>query len=340
MYFRLIMQIYENCSLVNHNTFHIEAVAEKLVRIEQEKDILTVLAFNQSLNILGGGSNILFTKNPAGVVCLNQLKGITILEENNDFVRVEFGSGEVWHDCVLWAIDRGYGGIENLSLIPGTIGAAPLQNIGAYGVELKDVFYSLNAIHRSTLEHHTFSKEQCNFGYRESVFKHALKNQYFITSVTLELSKKPVIRTDYGSILDELKAMHCHEPYSIKQVSDAVIRIRSSKLPDPKDIGNAGSFFKNPVISQEHFNQLKNTFHNMPSYPAPDGVKIPAAWLIEQCGWKGFKEGNYGVHPKQALVLVNYGGSSGEQLYHLSERIIQSVLDKFQITLHREVNVW
>lgn len=334
------MRIQEQASLQPFNTFHLEAKASTLYELESIDDLLQVLPTTSNIRILGGGSNVLLTHDVQGDVWLNRIKGIEVVEEQDDYVRVKFASGEVWHDCVRWALDHNYGGIENLSLIPGTIGAAPMQNIGAYGVELKDVFYCLEAIHLVTKERRIFSHEACAFGYRESVFKHDLKQQYFICSVTLELKKNPIIRTDYGSIQEELQRLGYQKPYSIQQVSEAVIQIRSSKLPDPNDIGNAGSFFKNPVITQDHFQTIQQQHPEIPSYPASVGVKVPAAWLIEHCGWKGFREGDYGVHAKQALVLVNYGQSNGLDIFKLSERIILSVKERFGIELQREVNIW
>lgn len=340
------MQVEKHKNLSDYNTFHIEAIAENFCSIENKNELLEVLSNKPSpIKFLGGGSNVLITQNVGGLIIQNKIKGITIIEENKDFVHVCFGSGEIWHECVEWAVNHGYGGIENLSLIPGTIGAAPMQNIGAYGVELKDVFVSLQAIHLHTLEENTFSNEACEFGYRESVFKHELKDQYFILSVTLALRKSPLIQIDYGSIRDELLKAECNDP-TIKDVSKAVIRIRQSKLPDPHEIGNAGSFFKNPVVSISHWKKLLESNPNIPFYEVAEGYKIPAAWLIEHCGpdevrsWKGYRIQDYGVHQKQALVLVNYNKANGQDILALSEQIIQSVEHKFGIRLHREVNIW
>jgi UDP-N-acetylmuramate dehydrogenase len=245
----------------------------------------------------------------------------------------------VWHDFVLYSIDENLGGIENLSLIPGSVGASPMQNIGAYGVEIKDVFHELEAYHIETGEVHTFDNESCQFGYRESVFKRRLKNQYIILNVTFRLSKTPSINTSYGAINDELHAMGVVNP-TIKDVSNAVIRIRQSKLPNPAEIGNAGSFFKNPVVANTHVDKLKERHPNMPVYPIDENSsKIPAGWLIEQDGWKGKRFDKYGVHAKQALVLVNYGGASGTDILNLSEQIIQSIEKNFGIKLEREVNI-
>ena len=275
-----------------------------------------------------------------GLLIRNAIKGLQIVNEDDDHVLLRVYSGESWHETVMYCVERNWGGIENLSLIPGTVGAAPMQNIGAYGVELEQVFDQLEALNLNTLELETFNKTQCAFGYRESVFKRQLKGQYFIYSVTFKLSKKPIIHADYGdiqAILNE-KGLSA-ETAGIKDVSDAVIHIRQSKLPDPKVLGNSGSFFKNPQITKEHFEALKLQFPDIKGYPQNDGIKVPAGWLIEQCGWKGKRVGNTGSHAKQALVLVNYGGATGSEIYQLAQDIIQSVADKFSIQLEPEVNI-
>ena len=275
-----------------------------------------------------------------GLLIRNAIKGLQIVHEEDDHVLLRVYSGESWHETVMYCVERNWGGIENLSLIPGTVGAAPMQNIGAYGVELEQVFDQLEALNLNTLELETFNKTQCAFGYRESVFKRQLKGQYFIYSVTFKLSKKPIIHADYGdiqAILNE-KGLSA-ETAGIKDVSDAVIHIRQSKLPDPKVLGNSGSFFKNPQITKEHFEALKLQFPDIKGYPQNDGIKVPAGWLIEQCGWKGKRVGNTGSHAKQALVLVNYGGATGSEIYQLAQDIIQSVADKFSIQLEPEVNI-
>ena len=275
-----------------------------------------------------------------GLLIRNAIKGLQIVHEDDDHVLLRVYSGESWHETVMYCVERNWGGIENLSLIPGTVGAAPMQNIGAYGVELEQVFDQLEALNLNTLELETFNKTQCAFGYRESVFKRQLKGQYFIYSVTFKLSKKPIIHADYGdiqAILNE-KGLSA-ETAGIKDVSDAVIHIRQSKLPDPKVLGNSGSFFKNPQITKEHFEALKLQFPDIKGYPQNDGIKVPAGWLIEQCGWKGKRVGNTGSHSKQALVLVNYGGATGSEIYQLAQDIIQSVADKFSIQLEPEVNI-
>jgi UDP-N-acetylmuramate dehydrogenase len=337
------MQILENFDLKNINTFHISERAAHFTTIKSEVEMLEIVksnvVINQPLYIVGGGSNILLTKTIEGLVVLNQIKGIEVVDENEDEILAKFMSGENWHECVLWAVSKGYGGIENLSLIPGTIGAAPIQNIGAYGVEIKDVFVSCEAINIKSQEKKTFSKELCRFGYRDSIFKQEEKGNYFILSVTLRLKKNPTFNIDYGDIKKIIETEYQNE-VTIEHISNAVIAIRSSKLPDPNIIGNAGSFFKNPVIEKELFLKLQNSYPTIPNFPAPNGIKIPAAWLIEQCQWKGYKEANFGVHDKQALVIVNYADAKGKDLFELSERIITSVQQRFNISLEREVNIW
>jgi UDP-N-acetylmuramate dehydrogenase len=289
--------------------------------------------------ILGGGSNILFTKNVDGLVLRNELKGIEVVKEDENFVYVKSGAGEVWHEFVMDCIKNNRAGVENLSLIPGSVGAGPMQNIGAYGVELKDVFFELEAFHIKEGVLKTFSAVECKFGYRESVFKHEFKNQFFITSVTFRLKKKPDFNTSYGAIETELKAMGVPQ-LSIAAISQAVINIRSSKLPDPKVIGNAGSFFKNPVVSGEKLAQLKKDFPEIVSYPSGTDFKLAAGWMIEKCEWKGKRFGDAGVHKNQALVLVNYGNANGQEIYDLSTKVLESVKEKFGVLLEREVNVW
>ena len=334
--------IRENVSLQPYNTFGLEAKARFISEVKSVEDVLNILK-DESLNqlprlILGGGSNILLTQDYDGLVILNRISGITVIEEDDDSVLVEVGAGESWHDLVTNCVKNGWGGIENLSLIPGSVGAAPMQNIGAYGVEIKDVFEQLTALDLSSLETHVFSSEECKFGYRESVFKRELKDLFMIITVRLRLNKNPVLNTSYGAIESELSNKGISDP-SITDVSQAVINIRQSKLPDPKNLGNAGSFFKNPVIEQLTFDKLKDEFPGIPNYPAQNGIKLAAGWLVEQCGWKGKKIGNCGSHRDQALVLVNYGGSNGSEIFDLSEQIMQSVKEKFGIQLDREVNV-
>ena len=334
--------ILENISLKPFNTFGIEASTRYFGRFSSVEELNQILTSNKDkeLLILGGGSNILLTKNFDGLTLINEIKGFEVTKNDGDSVIVKSGAGEIWHEFVLKCIENNFSGVENLSLIPGSVGASPMQNIGAYGVEIKDVFESVEAYHIPTGELHTFSKEECEFGYRESVFKRKYKGQYVIISVSYKLSlSAPKVNTSYGAIESELKEMNISTP-SIKDVSQAVINIRSSKLPNPKEIGNAGSFFKNPVISKELFDKLFVEFPTMPNYPAEnDGKKIAAGWLIEQCGWKGKTLGHYGVHKLQALVLVNYKGATGTEIYDLSSSIIKDVEDKFGITLEREVNI-
>lgn len=296
--------------------------------------------------ILGGGSNVLFTRDFDGLVLKNEVSGITELHEDTEFVYVRAGAGENWHRFVLYCISRNWGGLENLSLIPGNVGASPMQNIGAYGVEADDVFWDLEAWHIKEKRKVTFTRSDCEFGYRHSVFKGKFKDQFVILNVTFQLRKKPRLNIMYGAIEQELEKMGVQE-LSVKAVSDAVIRIRRSKLPDPAEIGNAGSFFKNPVISADHFRELKDRFGTMVGYETVEGsVKLAAGWLIEQCGpdantsWKGYLRGDAGCYDKQALVLVNYGTASGQEILLLSEEIKQSVSNKFGITLEREVNVF
>lgn len=337
------MNLEYNVSLQPYNTFGIEVKANKFARFKSVQELQEILMHpdvkHENKLVLGGGSNLLFTKDFDGVVLQNYIKGIEILNENDDHALVKAGGGEVWHEFVLYTLEQDLGGLENLSLIPGTVGAAPLQNIGAYGVELKDVFHELEAVHIETGNIKTFNRPDCRFGYRESIFKNKLKGQYIVTSVTFKLHKKPVLNTSYGaisSVLDELKIQYP----TIQDISSVVCNIRRSKLPDPAVIGNAGSFFKNPEIPVEQFEVLKDQFPAIPSYPVSDTtVKVPAGWLIEQCGWKGKVISNYGVHRNQALVLVNYGGASGNHIRQLAWDIIESVYKKFGIRLHPEVNI-
>ncbi|MBA4298650.1 UDP-N-acetylmuramate dehydrogenase [Algoriphagus alkaliphilus] len=335
------MNIQENISLKPLNTFGIAKNARFFTAVDSEMQLKQALVWaknqNQNVLILGGGSNILLTKDFDGLVIKIEIKGINLIREDENYTWVKVGAGEGWHDLVRYAIDKNWAGIENLSLIPGTVGASPMQNIGAYGVEIKEVFESLDALNRSSVQMETFSAEACKFGYRESVFKHELKDQYVICTVVFRLKKKPDFRIEYGAIHDVLKEKGITE-LSIKAVSDAVSEIRMSKLPDPKKIGNAGSFFKNPTISQKQFIELRSVFPEMPGYPTPDGVKVPAGWLIEQAGWKGKRIGEVGVHAKQALVLVNYGNGEGSDIKALSEKVGQSVMEKFKVQLQPEVN--
>ena len=338
-----MIKIANNVSLKPYNTFGIEASCNHFVEINSVSDLNALLSSevykrNKHL-IIGGGSNILLTKNFDGLVIKNNLKGIELVKEDGDAVLVKAAAGEVWHDFVQWCIQKGYAGLENLSLIPGCVGASPMQNIGAYGVEIKDVFESLEAMDLNDGGVRYFTKQECNFGYRESVFKHELKNKYIIISVTFRLNKKSTINTSYGAINAELESMGVAEP-GIKDVSQAVINIRSSKLPDPKVTGNAGSFFKNPEVSKSEYERIKSQFPSVVAYPLDNGnYKLAAGWLIEQSGLKGCKIGNAAVHDKQALVLLNNGGASVNEIYSLSEHVLQTVFAKFGVKLEREVNI-
>lgn len=330
-------------NLLPYNTFGISAFASQFVEVTSVSQLQNLIQdktiFENSVLILGGGSNILFTKDYKGLVLKNSLKGIEVTKEDENHIWVKAAGGEIWHDLVMHCVNKNWGGIENLSLIPGTVGAAPMQNIGAYGVEIKDTFEELEAINIQTGELEKFNNEQCKFGYRESIFKHEAKGKYFITSVTFKLNNKPVLNTSYGDIETLLKEWHVTKP-TIADASKAVIAIRQSKLPDPAVLGNAGSFFKNPVIEFSVFEKLQKNYPTLKSFPAPDGkVKIPAAWLIEQAGWKGKRFGNIGVHEKQALVLVNYGSGTGKELIDLANKIIDSVKEKFGVALTPEVNI-
>lgn len=330
----------ENFSLKSYNTFGIDVKCRYFIEVESIEKLKSVLAekISPSIFILGGGSNILFTHDYPGLVIKISIKGKYIERVEGDKVFVKVNAGESWHEFVLWTIENGWGGLENLSLIPGSCGAAPMQNIGAYGVEIKDVFVRLEALHRESLEVHAFDHEACHFGYRESVFKRDLKDQYIILSIVYRLSSKPRFNTSYGAIEEELEKMGVKEK-SLKSISDAVIAIRQSKLPNPIEIGNSGSFFKNPVIQKSAFDALHQTYPSMPYYEVGADYKIPAGWLIEQCGWKGKVVGNTGSHAKQALVLVNYGDATGAEVIALARAIQASVKAKFDIEIEMEVNI-
>jgi UDP-N-acetylmuramate dehydrogenase len=339
-----MIELKEAQNLKPLNTFHIGAKAGLLGTVTSEEEVISlfhsdIYKKNRSL-ILGSGSNILFTKDYNGLVILNRLKGITVTSENEEFVTVRVASGELWHPFVLHCVKNNWGGVENLSLIPGTMGAAPMQNIGAYGAEVKEVLVSVEAIECNTGNKRSFSADECRLGYRESIFKSELKEFFFISSVTLRLTKKNHrLNTSYGAIHDTLKLMNANEA-TIKSISDAVISIRKSKLPDPEVIGNAGSFFKNPVVTADQYNELKKNYATMPGYFSENqSVKIPAAWLIEQDGWKGKRFGDAGVHQHQALVLVNYDDAKGDELYTLAKKIQSSVNTRFNILLTPEVNI-
>lgn len=331
-------------SLKEYNTFGVNVLCHKAVRINSEQKLKETIErdANDKL-IIGGGSNILFTKDIEETVMINQLIGKQIIKQEKKHVLVRFGSGELWHDCVEWAVENDFGGIENLALIPGTMGAAPIQNIGAYGVELKDVFHSLEAYDLIWGEKRIFTKEECNFGYRDSIFKNELKGEYFISKVTLKLTVgKHKLKLNYGEIKKTLAENDIDEP-EIDDVFEAIVEIRTEKLPDPEEFPNAGSFFKNPEITMPHFEKLKSQFPNIKHFinEEKNNVKIPAAWLIEQCGWKGKRLGDVGVSEKHALVLVNYDGkATGGELVSLSKKIQKSVLEKFDVKLFPEVNIY
>lgn len=334
------MEIKENISLKPFNSFGIDARARYFARFKSVDDLRELVSQSaHPLFILGGGSNILFTKDFDGLLLKNELTGIELVGEDESYYYVKASAGENWHEFVMHCIGRGYAGIENLSLIPGSVGASPMQNIGAYGVEIKDVFHELEAWHLQVDRLQVFDLNDCVFGYRESVFKTLLRGQFVILSVTFRLRKQPLFNTSYGAIEQELARMQVKE-LSIKSISDAVISIRSSKLPDPARVGNAGSFFKNPVIQQTKFDQLKTDYPGITGFPfGKHTVKLAAGWLIEKCGWKGYREGDAGCYDKQALVLVNYGNAKGNEVFALSALIIESVLEKFGVMLEREVNI-
>ena len=336
------MIVQKDVQLKPFNTFGIEATAKYFIEvssIDQLQGILQSPDYQSTERlILGGGSNMLLTKDFDGLVIKIAIKGFEVVNENDNNIWIKAGAGIVWHDLVMQCVNQNYAGMENLSLIPGTVGAAPMQNIGAYGIEIKEVFEELQALEIATGEIKTFDKAMCNFGYRESIFKHEAKGKYIILNVTFKLNKKPTFHIEYGAIKDTLAEMNISE-MSIKSISDAVIHIRQSKLPNPAEIGNAGSFFKNPEIPNTQFEALKAQFPTIPAYPVSETTtKVPAGWLIEQAGWKGQRFGNIGVHAKQALVLVNYGGGKGLEIKELSQKIQASVKEKFGIQLSAEVN--
>lgn len=336
------MTIQNNFSLKNHNTFGIEAKAKQFVAIHSVGELKFVLQENKSVPkfILGGGSNMLLTQDIQALVIHIDLKGKKVLKEDTDFVWVECKSGENWHEFVLWTIDQNFGGLENMSLIPGNVGATPVQNIGAYGTEIKDTFVSCDAMNIATQEIKTFAKEECHFGYRESIFKHEAKDQFIITSIVFKLTKRNhKMITSYGDILKELEKQNITTP-TLKDVSNAVIAIRKSKLPDPKELGNSGSFFKNPIIPKDQYEKARAIHPEMPHYVISETeVKVPAGWLIEKAGFKGKRFGNAGIHKNQALVLVNYGNATGQEILAVSQNIQATILREFGIAIEAEVNV-
>ncbi len=337
------MEIQKDYPLKNKNSFGVPASAKYFAEIETIEQLIVLLKNpefkNESKLILGGGSNILLTKDFEGIVIANRIKGIKILSENDDEVIISSGGGVVWDDLVEFTVARNFGGLENLTLIPGTVGAAPIQNIGAYGVELKDTFVSLKAMELSSFELREFQREDCNFGYRDSVFKQKYKGKYFIYEVTFRLKKNPELNISYKSLKEEFEKIENLDP-TVRIISEIVKKIRTSKLPDPKILGNAGSFFKNPELNKEEFEVLKTQYEDLPFYKIDDDIfKVPAGWLIEKCGLRGFRDGNVGTYPNQALVIVNYGVNSGEEIKNFSKKIQEIVFDKFGVNLQSEVNI-
>ena len=337
------MNAPDTISLKPYNTFGFDVHCREMYTLNNKAELLDFYntgLFNRNPKIISGGSNLLLTKDIDVPVIVNRIKGISISRETKEHLYLSFGAGEPWHESVIYAVSHNWGGMENLSLIPGCMGAAPIQNIGAYGVELKDIFEELEAFNLKTGAFETFSLEDCKFGYRDSVFKNEKKNQYLITEVCLKLDKNPQIRTQYGDIQAVLDAQNLSQ-ITIADVSRAVIHIRQSKLPDPAEIGNSGSFFKNPVIPAEQASALQSQYPGLKSFPQNEyETKIPAAWLIENAGWKGYRRGEVGVHAKQALVLVNYGKGTGAEVHQLAQDIQDDVRQKFNITLDFEVNIW
>ncbi|MBP6335256.1 MAG: UDP-N-acetylmuramate dehydrogenase [Bacteroidia bacterium] len=337
------MKLIQDFSLRHLNTLGIDVKSDFYAPVHTVEELKELLGQPEVKSlpklVLGGGSNILFTKDFPGLIIRNEIKGINILREDDAHAFVKAGGGEVWHEFVCHVIDKGFGGLENLSLIPGSVGASPIQNIGAYGVELKDVFHELEAVNLTDGTIKTFSHSACRFAYRDSIFKQEAKGKYLIASVSFRLTKNSKLNTSYGAIEQELKSMGVIHP-GISEVSKAVINIRRSKLPDPAEIGNAGSFFKNPEVSVEVYEKLKSEYPEMIAYKtASNRMKLAAGWLIEQCGWKGKVEGRTGMHNKQALVLVNYGGATGEELISHARKVQQSIKEKFGVEMEMEVNI-
>ena len=334
------MKIQENISLKAYNTFGINVNAKRFIRVDSVYQLQQLLNIEKDVFLISGGSNMLLTKDIYKLVVYIDIKGISIDKEDDNFVYLTVNAGENWHDFVLYCVAQNYGGLENLSLIPGNVGTCPIQNIGAYGVEVKDTITKLEAINIETTKLHTFSNDNCNFGYRNSIFKNKVKGEFVITSVAFKLTKQNhKLNTSYGSIETELSSKNIISP-TLKNISDAVIAIRQTKLPDPKEIGNSGSFFKNPVIKKSAFINLQKDYPNIPSYTISENeIKVPAGWLIETAGFKGKRFGACGVHEKQALVLVNYGNASGKDIHGLAKKIQTHILNQFNIDLEIEVNV-
>ena len=331
------MKEYKDYSLLNHNTFGMDVKAKRYVEYDNEEELKALIpTLSGEVLHMGGGSNLLFKGDFEGTVLHSAIKGIEVVDESAESALVRAGAGEVWDDFVAWTVERGYGGVENLSLIPGEVGASAVQNIGAYGVEAKDVIAMVEAIDLSNGQKRVFGTEECNYAYRQSIFKNALKGKYAITYVTYRLQKQPVLKLDYGNIRAVLGDNGQH---TISDVRQAIIDIRNAKLPDPKVQGNAGSFFMNPVVSREKFLSIQKDYPQMPFYEVEGGVKIPAGWMIDQCGWKGKSLGRAGVHDKQALVLVNLGGATSDEIITLCNTICKDVKEKFGIDIHPEVNL-
>ncbi len=335
------MKIQQNVNLKNYNTFGVSVLAKQFVEVQTPKELKKILAHHKNIFILNGGSNMLLTKDIEKLVVKLNITGKQVVKETNEHVFVKVNTSENWHNFVLWCVDKNYGGIENLSLIPGNVGASPIQNIGAYGVEVKDVITTVNCLDIEKLTKKVFKTDACNFGYRNSIFKKEEKGKYIITSVVFKLTKQNhTIHSDYGAIKTQLEAKKIKKP-SIKDISDIVIAIRSEKLPNPKELGNSGSFFKNPIVSKTVFTKIQKDNKELPFYEIDsDNYKIPAGWLIEQCEFKGKKNGDAGVHEKQALVLVNYGNATGVEILNLADKIKKEVTTKFGITLETEVNIF
>ena len=337
------MRIQKNISLKKYNTIRIDVKAKEFVKINSDEEIQSLISSgilkNKKFIILGGGSNILFTKNFDGIIVKINTKGKRVIKENSEHIFVKVSAGEDWQDFVDYCIENNFAGVENLSLIPGTVGAAPVQNIGAYGVELKDVFYELQAIEIESGETKKFTKSNCEFSYRNSIFKNRLRNRYVIISVAFKLHKHPKIKLEYGNIKQELEKSGIINP-GIKEISNAICNIRRNKLPDVEKIGSAGSFFKNPVVDEEFFIKLKNKFPEIPAYELPDSkYKLAAGWLIEKTGLKGKTFGNAGIYKDQALVIVNHGGASSDEIIYVMEKIQKIVFEKFRVKLQTEVNI-
>jgi UDP-N-acetylmuramate dehydrogenase len=334
------MKIKENISLKNYNTFGISVNAKRFISVDSVYQLQQLLKVEKNLFLISGGSNMLLTKDIEELVVHVDIKGISIDREDNNDIYITVNAGENWHELVLWCVSNNYGGIENLSLIPGNVGTCPIQNIGAYGVEVKDTITKVEALEIETGKLIQFSNTECKFGYRNSIFKNTEKGKYIITSVSFKLTKSNhQTNITYGAIETELSSKEITKP-TLKDISDAVIAIRKSKLPDPKEIGNSGSFFKNPVITKTQFLKLQNEYPSIPSYSVSEtAIKVPAGWLIEQAGFKGKRFGDYGVHKKQALVLVNYGNASGKEIHQLAQKIQETILHTFDISLEIEVNI-